>query len=263
MRGCTAVFYRVSSIVVLLTIGVCFSSQSALADSFDWQSVNGSNWNSAVESQFGGTCWDFSACGTLDAKYMLTRNDPNFAPQVSEQDVCWEQYMGSTNGGWGASVLTYFTTHGVVSGTECPYQSSSPNTGISPYWPLASGWQNRVWMSTSNLNDFTNDTNTMKAYLKEYGPMEVGIWAGWDLYSSVSSLEANYRAPDPSGFDHEVSLVGYCDDPAVPTGGYWIIKNSWGTGEGVNGYDYIPYGNIEVHNDISSITGAVYYTGPI
>ena len=55
---------------------------------------------------------------------------------------------------------------------------------------------------------------------------------------------------DPSGFDHEVSLVGYVDDASYPTGGYWIIKNSWGTGEGVNGYDYIPYGNIEVHNDI-------------
>ena len=59
--------------------------------------------------------------------------------------------MGSTGGGWGPAVLDYFTTHGVVSATECPYQSSSPDTGIAPYWPLANGWQNRVWKSTSNL----------------------------------------------------------------------------------------------------------------
>ena len=44
--------------------------------------------------------------------------------------------MGSTGGGWGPSVLTYFTTHGVVSATECPYVASSPDTGVEPYWPL-------------------------------------------------------------------------------------------------------------------------------
>ena len=71
----------------------------------------GQNWNSTVESQFGGTCWDFSACGSIEAKYILTRNDPNFNPDVSEQQVCWETNpdMGSTGGGWGTAVLDYFT----------------------------------------------------------------------------------------------------------------------------------------------------------
>ena len=273
MRSYIAFLYRVSSIVVLLAVGVCLSSHSALADSFSWQSVNGLNWNTPVESQFGGSCWDFSACATLEAKYKLTRNDASFDDDVSEEEVCWEQYMGSSaNGGWGPSVLTYFTTHGVVSAAECPYQPSSPDTGIAPYWPLSSGWQNRAWMSTSNLNDFVGGVGTatiatMKNYIKTTGPLEVGIWAGNDLYTSVADMKANYRAPNSSTLDHEVSLVGYVDDATCPTGGYWIIKNSWGYSDntigdyGNNGYYIIPYGNIEVHNDISSITGAVYYTG--
>ena len=139
MQNYITFVYRASSIVVLLAVGVCLSSPSALADSFTWQGVNGQNWNTPIESQFGGTCWDFSACGTLEAKYKLTRNDASFNDDVSEQEVCWEQYMGSTNGGWGGSVLNYFTTHGVVSAAECPYVSSSPNTGVAPYWPLTTG----------------------------------------------------------------------------------------------------------------------------
>ena len=49
MRGYVA-FYRASSIVVLLAMGVWLSPQNALADSFDWRSVNGHNWNSTVKS---------------------------------------------------------------------------------------------------------------------------------------------------------------------------------------------------------------------
>ncbi len=251
---------------------VLLSPRSLYADSFNWQSVNGLNWETPVESQFGGTCWDFSACGTLEAKYKLTRNDTSFDDDVSEQEVCWEQYMGSTGGGWGPNVLSYFTTHGVVSATECPYVSSSPDTGVAPYWPLNTGWQSRAWKTTANLNDFVGGVGTatiatMKSYLKTTGPLEVGIWASNDLYTSVADMKANYRAPNSSTLDHEVSLVGYVDDATCPTGGYWIIKNSWGYSDntigdyGNNGYYIIPYGNIEVHSDISAITGAAYYTG--
>lgn len=238
-----------------------FFANRAAADSFDWRNVNGQNWNSTVKNQFGGTCWDFSACGVLEAKYKLTRNDSTFNIDVSEQQICWETNpdMGSTSGGWGSSVLAYFTSHGVVSEAECPHQTSSEDAGIAPYWPLAAGWENRVWKSVSN-GSVSNDTNVMKQYLKANGPLEVGISAGNDLFDSPAAIKANYRGP-VWGLDHEVVLVGYYDDPTMPTGGYWVIKNSWDTGYADNGYGYIPYGNIEIHNDVSALTGGVYYTG--
>ena len=143
MPSCLAFFRRALPILAIAAMGVCLPSQSALADSFNWQSVNGQNWNSPIENQFGGTCWDFSSFGNIEAKYKLTRNDSSYNADVSEQQICWEQYMGTTGGGWGSAVLDYFTTHGVVSAAECPTQST--DVGSSPYWPLASGWQNRVY----------------------------------------------------------------------------------------------------------------------
>ena len=89
---CVATYYR---FCLVLGLGIAYAflpgAANLLADSFNWQSVNGYNWNSPIESQFGGTCWDFSACGTLEAKYMLTRNDPTFYADVSEQEVDWER----------------------------------------------------------------------------------------------------------------------------------------------------------------------------
>jgi autotransporter-associated beta strand protein len=247
--------------ILILSMGLM--SQFALADSFNWQGVNGSNWNSTVKSQFSLPPWAFAACASLEAKYMLTRNDPSFVPDVSEQQLVWEwNGIHPASGDPDQWALDYLTTHGVVSESECPVSASSPDSGVPPYWPLASGWQNRVWKSASNVNNITNVTNTMKLYLKEYGPMEVGCSASNDLYSSLADLETNYRGP-VSNMDHCVSLVGYADNAGVPSGGYWIVKNSWGTGGGVNGsgYYYIPYNDIEAHSDINAITGAVSYTG--
>lgn len=270
MHGRQLAFYR-CSVLFGFAVGLLFQAGGLFADSFDWRTAGGLNWNTSVKSQFGGTCWDFSSCGTIEAHYMLTRNDIGFQPNISEQQNCWETSpeLGGTGGGWGTEVLRYSTTHGIVSEAECPHQTSSEDIGIAPYWPLNTGWESRVWKSSSVSLGFTNDTATMKSALKTNGPMLVGIWAGHDLYYSVDDMIANYRAPDASGYDHQVVLVGYVDDDRIASGGYWIIKNSWGysnttlTDYANSGYNIIPYGNIEVHNDVSAITGPVYYTGPM
>jgi fibronectin-binding autotransporter adhesin len=261
MNGGFTRLIRYAGLLALVS-GEFWTSQAGGADSFDWRSVGGNNWNTAPNWQISGTCWNFSACGTLEAKYMLTRNDPYFLPDVSEQNIEWEGTMGSMGGGWGSSVLNYFTSHGVVTEGECPEKFTDPPTVAGDPWPLAAGWTNRVFKSVSNSNNFTHDTATMKTYLKTNGPLEVGLSASNDLFGSVADLKANYRAPG-GGCDHEVSLVGYYDDASVPSGGYWVIKNSWGLGEGEGGYDYVPYGNIEYHNDVSAITGSVNFTGPM
>ena len=77
-------------VIAVVLVAVFFSPRPLSADSFNWQSVNGVNWNSPVKSQWGGTCWDYGTCSELEAKYMLTRNDPNFAPMISDQQMPWD-----------------------------------------------------------------------------------------------------------------------------------------------------------------------------
>ena len=43
---------------------------------------------------------------------------------------------------------------------------------------------------------------------------------------------------------HAILIVGYTDDPSVDGGGYFIVKNSWGTSWGEGGYFNIAYSQI-------------------
>ncbi|MCC6125502.1 MAG: autotransporter-associated beta strand repeat-containing protein [Pirellulales bacterium] len=239
---------------VLTCIGQ-FGGGRVAAEGFDWRNVNGQNWVTSVKSQFGGTCWAFGSCATIESKYMLTRNDPNYKPDLSEQQVVWETNpdMGSTDGGSGDSVLTYSRDHGIVLQSECPYQSSSPDVGIAPYWPLAAGWENRVFKSTSRKLSTSSSVQAVKDALKKYGPMNFYLRVDDEFYSPAPG---EYRGT------HIVSIVGFQDDLAAPGGGYWIIKNSWGSGWNGDGYGKVAYAvRPKSSGDMDAIDGAVYYTG--
>ena len=247
---------------LLILAASLLACRTAAADSFDWRNVNNINWNSPVKSQWGGTCWDYSTCSEYEAKYMLTRNDPNFVPSTSVQQMMWDppwDHYPLLPGMLGFDqILKYTTYHGLVSATELPLDTSHAETP-DPGWALASGWENRVW-KTANYQWVAIDN--LKTMLQTTGPIHMGFNAS-NAYTSVAALKAYYTPMLSEGDNHAVSLIGYADDPSCPTGGYWIIKNSWDVGWGEGGYGYVPYGTSLSLNQHLFALGPVYYTGPM
>jgi C1A family cysteine protease len=77
---------------------------------------------------------------------------------------------------------------------------------------------------------------------------------GFTVYSSISQARPSGKIPFPSPREavvggHAVVAVGYDDDMTItnatlgsrPTKGAFLIRNSWGTGWGDNGYGWLPY----------------------
>ena len=204
------------------------SSTTSLPSYFDWRNNNG-NWMTPVKNQYYcGSCWDFAAVGTVEAKMKIENNIPSFNPDLSEQDVL-SCDSGSCNGGWSESALNYIKNTGVVDESCFPYTASD-----DPCSDKCSDWQNRIskisgWWYLPYGSDF-------KLYLTEEGPLTTYI--GMSGYFDNKGI---YKCDGSPAQNHAIVMVGYND-----TGGYWIAKNSWGTYWGDNGYFKIYYGNCTI-----------------
>ncbi len=204
---------------------VFFSARPLSAEDFDWRNVNGLNWLTPVKDQFGGTCWDFAGCGVIEAKYMLTRNDNTYQPDVSEQQINWETNpdMGnSVDGGNTYKVMDYFVNRGVVLESEIPTVGTD-NRGPGDPWYTSSSNYFKATSDDTYIAQGT-DINHVKWALKMYGPLAIHLEADSDWYDP------------PPGTDrggHMVVLVGFHDNlpgENAPGGGYWIIREQLGIG---------------------------------
>lgn len=77
-----------------------------------------------------------------------------------------------------------------------------------------------------------NDVTAMKTALVN-GPLAVGVDASGSAFQSYSS--GVLTGGCGSSIDHLVTAVGYGTDSASGND-YWLVRNSWGTWWGDNGY---------------------------
>ncbi|MBN1942629.1 MAG: hypothetical protein JW849_04965 [Phycisphaerae bacterium] len=238
---------------------LCLSSAAFAQDYFDWRNIDGKDYTTPIRSQsvdgihYAGTCWAFAAVATLEAKLEICYDLPDWNPDLSEQHLVCDGTAGNASRGWEYKALQFFVDVGIVTEAELPYTASD----YSPDWPLEEGWEDRVYTITGYEKVADVSTANVKWTLRTYGPLTASMYTPDDWIPRPDSAPPTSDGwDDPTGGEnHSVCVIGYMDDETILNGGYWIIKNSWGTGYGDNGYYYIPYGVLESHNRIYAITG--------
>jgi C1A family cysteine protease/PKD repeat protein len=214
-------------------------SVQALPSKYDLRDYN---WVSPVKDQGSvGACMSFSTIGAVESVWMKL----GYAtPDLSEHNLATcHGFEWTINDGGNFSMAAAYLTRlsGPVTEASDPYNqyiASCKTTGlvIPAYSPLTS------WLP--------NDINIIKKAVLDYGAVSAAIYTGgnyMNLYYNTSDYTFYYNGTTVP--DHAVLIVGWDDNKVVtggknsPSGsvGAWIVKNSWGTNWGDDGYFYVSY----------------------
>uniref|UniRef100_H3CKZ4 Cathepsin K n=1 Tax=Tetraodon nigroviridis TaxID=99883 RepID=H3CKZ4_TETNG len=172
-----------------------------------------------------GSCWAFSSAGALEG--MLAKKTGKLV-DLSPQNLvdCVKENSGC-GGGYMTNAFKYVATNkGLDSEAAYPYVGQEQPC---QYKEAGKAVECRRYEEVPQGNE------KLLAYaLFKHGPVAIGIDATLTTFHLYS--KGVYYDPDcnPEDINHAVLLVGY----GVTRRGqqYWIVKNSWGTGWGTEGY---------------------------
>ena len=112
------------------------------------------------------------------------------------------------------------------------------------YWPIADTsapnnlYQDHASLKITQVKTHQYDMNAALQGLSQGHATVMAIQGP----NSLGNCDAMVDPKSAAGSgQHVIEAVGYKLDDSVSGGGYFIIKNSWGTGCGDKGYQYFPF----------------------
>jgi len=202
---------------------------------FDWRALNGVT--PVTDQRNCGSCWDFAGTAAFESAYLIAEH---IVRDFSEQAVLSCNTAGnSCNGGQCNNVFDLFISRGAVDESCMPYQAD-------------------------DTVPCTMDECDVIAYLQSYSPVPNNVnaiknalvmnpvttyFCVFDDFNSYSDgcYEHDFNYGDP--LNHAVLIVGW-DDNMCDGEGAWIVKNSWNTNWGDDGFFYMKYGSSGIGNGV-------------
>jgi len=174
-----------------------------------------------------GSCWSFGTTGDLEGTWFLAGNP---LTSLSEQQlVSCDKTDAGCNGGLQENAFDYIIrTGGIQSEADYPYTSGKGVTAECKVDSSKFVAHMRAWAQVSSS---ASEEDKIAPYLVANGPVTIGINAN-PMQDYIRGVD------DPAhcsvvNLNHAVLIVGYGTEGGVP---YWLIKNSWGTTWGEQGY---------------------------
>ena len=194
------------------------------ADSCDWRTKNVVN---PIKDQAQcGSCWAFSAITALESQWAIQGNE---LLSLSEQNlVDCVSYCYGCNGGWPSSAYEYVK---LQQGGQFNLESDYAYTGVDGSCKFSQ------YKAYARVKDYVSveaySEDDLAAKVSSLGVASICIDASnWSFQLYTSGIYDESRCSGYS-LDHAVACVGYGTENSTD---YWIVRNSWGTSWGEQGY---------------------------
>ncbi|MCX5791891.1 MAG: C1 family peptidase [Elusimicrobia bacterium] len=197
-----------------------------LPPSIDWRAANGNYVTAPRNQKKCGSCWAFAMTAGLEAYTLLKQNTPDVDLDLSEQVMVSCSGAGSCNGGQ--------LSAGFLQKTGLPLESAYPYTATDGSCATAAaGWQASAY-KVGAWGSVSKNLTAIKTALIKYGPLPTAMMVYEDFMHYKTGVYSYTTGKKLGG--HAILLVGYNDE-----GQYFILKNSWDTGWGENGFFRVAY----------------------
>ena len=211
--------------------GTFSNSASGTPTAIDWR-TKGAVTTVKDQGQCG-SCWTFSSTGAMEGAWAIAKGQ---LIDLAEQELvdCAGLKYGSMgcNGGQMEGAFKFIIENGQCAASSYPYTAKDGTCHSC----------SAVAHATSCYDVKPNDQLSLKAAVAKQ-PVAVAIEADTKYFQSYSGGVLTSSSCGTS-LDHGVLAVGYGEENGQK---YWLVKNSWGTSWGEQGY--VKIGRSESTND--------------